>query len=739
MVNFSKGRKPTGNIKWKSGHSNILGKTTRREFILKKARKAISILVTLAMLLGLLLPAGGAFAASVNRVDRVVSIADDFNGKLGNKITIAEDSDYPADFEDDQSFRLVLPSGVKWNDDTTVSGAVYSSKKVNDQIFEVVIGNTTGQKDDIVINPSIEVDGATGDIRVQIDQRESGVTTGEVLLARVSGGASTAVALSVETIGESGKTGTIQIDETSLGSLGEVEKITLKLPSNFKWNATETEVTFGGGFASAKVTDKKADGRNLDIYVEATKTTSQRGTIYITPFISAEKSAKYGEVEINISGTEVDDADIVVAEYADFGLKLEIKEVKERVAGIFNAKTEELTIEETVAGTLVQGRKVNLEFPSWVKVTNVTQGTHTGIKIKDLSYDCTDNEVEFTIDEASKSGTVGKIKLKFELSIKADMTGDVEVSLSGKSGATGSIVVAKAVSPASINASSVAQVRIGVQGQSIGDIIIKENKSEAFEKGDLKVELPDNIEWTSKPTVEVIEGNGEIDKDGISTSDNVLTIPIKNTSSKVTAIKISNIKVDINRIVPEGEVVAKLKGKSIVRNHKDQLGYYKGTADVVDDDGKKGSSDVLDPGEFDQSTASKVVVANVVTPAPEAGTVVFNIGSTIYTAGGVTKVMDAAPYIKDGRTYVPVRYMALAMGVNESDIAFENGVVTLVKGDTTLQLTIGSKSLVSNDSTIEMDVAPEITDGRTMLPARFVAEAFGAIVGFANGQVVISQ
>ncbi|RYD01285.1 hypothetical protein N752_30275 [Desulforamulus aquiferis] len=715
---------------------------------MRKARKAISILVTLAMLIGLLLPAGGAFAATVNRVDKVVSVDEDFKGALGSTIIIGEDKDYPDKITTGEAFRLTLPSGVKWvKDDTTVSGDVYTNYSlVNDQIIELTTQDKGVGK--IEIKPGIEIDGATGDIRVDIDGRESVISTTSILIARVSGGASTATALSVETIGESGKTGTIQIDETGLNTLKNVGTIKLKAPSNFKWVTTgddKTTVSFGGGFNGADYT-LGADGRTLEINVTGLTSgnRTQRGTIYITPYLTADKSAKYGEVEINVSGDEVDDADLVVAEYADFGLKVEIKEVKELVAGTFDAKTEELTIEELVPGTLVQGRKVNLEFPSWVKVTNVSSFSASGggIAVSDLTYDGTDNEVEFTVKTASDKA-VGKIKMKFELSIKADMSGDIELTLSGRSGATGTIVVAKAVTPAAMTVASVAQVKIGVQAQPLADIVIKENKSEAFDsKKSLKVELPDSVNWTSKPTVEVIEGNGEIDTDGISTSDNVLTIPIKNTSSKVTAIKISNIKVDINRVVPEGDVVAKLKGTAVVRNHKDQLGWFKGEEPYVmneDNKVKVGKTDTLDAGEFDQSTASKVVVAKVVTPAPEAGTVVFNIGSTIYTAGGVTKVMDAAPYIKDGRTYVPVRYLALALGVNESDIAFENGVVTLVKGDATIQLTIGSKSLVSNDSTIEMDVAPEITDGRTMLPARFVAEAFGAIVGFANGQVVISQ
>ena len=44
-----------------------------------------------------------------------------------------------------------------------------------------------------------------------------------------------------------------------------------------------------------------------------------------------------------------------------------------------------------------------------------------------------------------------------------------------------------------------------------------------------------------------------------------------------------------------------------------------------------------------------------------------------------------------------------------------------------------------NQAPVQMDVAPEIKDGRTMLPARWVAEALGAEVDWdeANQQATI--
>nr|MBO2469866.1 copper amine oxidase [Bacillota bacterium] len=45
-----------------------------------------------------------------------------------------------------------------------------------------------------------------------------------------------------------------------------------------------------------------------------------------------------------------------------------------------------------------------------------------------------------------------------------------------------------------------------------------------------------------------------------------------------------------------------------------------------------------------------------------------------------------------------------------------------------VKLKIGSKVLYVNGTAINMDVAPEIKDGRTMLPLRWVGTALGVTV-----------
>lgn len=129
------------------------------------------------------------------------------------------------------------------------------------------------------------------------------------------------------------------------------------------------------------------------------------------------------------------------------------------------------------------------------------------------------------------------------------------------------------------------------------------------------------------------------------------------------------------------------------------------------------------------------------TPDPDAWaekyiTTTFALQKTTYTqtvgdtAETIEIEMDVAPYIKNDRTYVPVRYLAYSLGVTEEGITWDGEAkqVGITKDETDIALTIGSNIMTVNQAPVQMDVAPEIKDGRTMLPARWVAEALGAEV-----------
>lgn len=127
-------------------------------------------------------------------------------------------------------------------------------------------------------------------------------------------------------------------------------------------------------------------------------------------------------------------------------------------------------------------------------------------------------------------------------------------------------------------------------------------------------------------------------------------------------------------------------------------------------------------------------------------TTVFAINQTTYTVATVSatdtttdeeeaitptvQTMDVAPYIKEDRTYVPVRYLAYSLGVEENGVTWDGDArkVGISKDDTDIALVIGSPVMQVNQKPVRMDVAPEITSDRTFLPARWVAEALGAEV-----------
>ena len=81
------------------------------------------------------------------------------------------------------------------------------------------------------------------------------------------------------------------------------------------------------------------------------------------------------------------------------------------------------------------------------------------------------------------------------------------------------------------------------------------------------------------------------------------------------------------------------------------------------------------------------------------------------------------PIVTDGRTLVPVRAIIEAfdgaVGWEDStqtvELTMEYDVITLI---------INSKTAYLNNQTYTLDVAPKVINGRTMLPIRFVAEGF---------------
>ncbi len=105
----------------------------------------------------------------------------------------------------------------------------------------------------------------------------------------------------------------------------------------------------------------------------------------------------------------------------------------------------------------------------------------------------------------------------------------------------------------------------------------------------------------------------------------------------------------------------------------------------------------------------------------------FTIGQKTYQVKGELRGMDAQPFIDNGRSFVPVRYLALALGIAEKDIGWDNSLktVTLKKDNNLIKVSVTSNLIDVNGQRKKMDVSPVNKNSRVYLPARYIAEAFG--------------
>jgi uncharacterized membrane protein len=91
------------------------------------------------------------------------------------------------------------------------------------------------------------------------------------------------------------------------------------------------------------------------------------------------------------------------------------------------------------------------------------------------------------------------------------------------------------------------------------------------------------------------------------------------------------------------------------------------------------------------------------------------------TLNGKQISFDVQPFIRDGRTIVPARAIAEALG---AQVLWDSGTrsAVITKGEMTIRLPIGSKNAQVNGKTVALDVPAEIQNGRTLVPLRFLAE-----------------
>ena len=140
--------------------------------------------------------------------------------------------------------------------------------------------------------------------------------------------------------------------------------------------------------------------------------------------------------------------------------------------------------------------------------------------------------------------------------------------------------------------------------------------------------------------------------------------------------------------------------------------------------------EIFGAGEIINTTSGEMIVVKEYVPVLAGSTQVkMTIGRAAGYINGIARPLDAAPVIRESRTMLPVRFVAEAFG---AEVAWDGATstATVKTADVEIKITIGAKEAVVNGKTVTLDAPAFIENSRTYMPVRFVAENLGATVAW---------
>ncbi|MGB9794794.1 stalk domain-containing protein [Caldisericum exile] len=106
---------------------------------------------------------------------------------------------------------------------------------------------------------------------------------------------------------------------------------------------------------------------------------------------------------------------------------------------------------------------------------------------------------------------------------------------------------------------------------------------------------------------------------------------------------------------------------------------------------------------------------------------ILQIGNTVAVVNGQNYTLEVVPQINSGRTMVPLRFIGESFGATFTYEA-STKKIDISFNDNSITMWIGKKKAFVNGKEIQIDVAPFVVNGRTLVPIRFISDVFGADV-----------
>ena len=413
----------------------------------------------------------------------------------------------------------------------------------------------------------------------------------------------------------------------------------------------------------------------------------------------------------------------------------------------------EVTIEESFAGAWNNSKDFTLSVPEGVYITDVVNATLEESELNgyadekawfEAAYeegdyvDLTFKRRGWTETDPNGNGTVSKdpAELTFTLVLVADpnFEGDVTLKLTGDAVDEQEVTVAKFVKPYTVEAQQ-NDMQIDYRNTEIPtSVVVKEAEAGLWDKGTKFVLSLDKIDFDDEGTIAVDDKSGlEVKDDEVKTTtvdgdDAVYFVVDSRSDDEPATVTISGLQLYMDRSLPAGAYDLEMVSPEMNDPYESTV-VLNGTKDKVDGENRT----IADINDDFVSYTAKAGFVNIVTAGREdtdsfTTKVVVPVGES-YLISGENKVEIPVPaYINAaGYTMLPLRAVAVALGINENNVLWDQTTrtATVMYGSKIINMTYGQKVVYVNGAMIPATAAVEITNDRMFLGLRDLGNALG--------------
>ena len=544
----------------------------------------------------------------------------------------------------------------------------------------------------------------------------------------------------------------IMIDGLVNGAITD-ETITLELKGNWTFTddvETTTDVVVLND-PNVKITVDRVDDDEITLtFNQAVNEDILTHMIISGIELKADKSCSDGDkATIRVSSDDFDKVTLEVAQMVAESVTYSVEDDDLPVIWAGKAYDEENTlkvsVEENTGDILNTSRKATFTFPDGIEVVGIKMDGAPEVAPSDSTIYTGDVEDKYEIDEnvvtiwnyQKKAGATesehdkGKVdfEIEFVLNAAPSFSGDVDVTLGGEFDDV-ELTVATVKAPYTVEAKT-SEVLIDYRYVPVNEIVITEAEDGILDDGDVIALEVEKMHFEDAGSYEVTTGDIEVDVniDDLDDTD-VLTVTVDDASTEASTITISGLELYLDRTLPVGGyALENIMANNILwensRDFKDTYSEGEGDKKVWHYGYEENGLFKYDAYVCNDSYVEVVTAGRDQDDSSTTRKIVITIGATTMAVGTETVTLDTPAYINaENYTELPLRAVSEAFGAT---VGWDDAsrTVTIMMGQRIVSMTIGSKTMYINGTPVAMNTAPEITNERTFVPVRDLANALG--------------